>query len=760
MTATRRAENAQVVPVSITAISAKTMATQGIQNTDDLQRLVPGVIFSGSGSLSDTTYTIRGQSRSTAGSSQNSVITYFNEVPLAPIGSYTPLFDMDNVQVLKGPQGTLFGRNTTGGAVLVYSKTPTDNFGGYLQMDLGSYNEHSFQGAINIPIVPDKLIVRVAADIERRDGYTYDYTTGQHLDNVNSNAVRVSVLAQPTNNIRNVLIFDYLKSDIDGPGFIPYSVVNPQLAPLVAEIDAMGSRTNGTTIRPYDHEVESGVSNTTTINFGNTTFKNIFGYRYFKVADAYDDTGLPAAPLPNLGPAIAALGYVPGEPGTLVTTYNDTETSQFSDEVQFSGKLFHDKLAWIAGAFYVDMEPAGPYWLDLDIFRPTPPTALTSSIVNSQLGGVWPVGSVSNTMYGDESAAGYADLTYDLSGVSPWLKGFKISAGLRYTADTESICSNSFASVSLATGMSLAQPYASVAQCKGDKGSAYAGPSFDASAPFHALTYSFALDYALNDNVFLYFTTRSGYRAGGLNSPNLAPILAEFQTYKPQTIVDYEIGTHIKWRVGNWSGRFNIDAFTDAINGLQLSASGITVASGLPGLTASNEPSNGTLEVNAATATARGVEFDGEVSPIRGLVVSFGGAYLDEYYNKLTAPNILVPYVNLATFQGAPQWSLDGSIQYILPLDPAIGRIGLNANVYYIDKQYEASAPLPAYTITNFNINWQRIYGSHFDLTLYVDNALNALYIQNVQLGIPTFGVYTGVEAPPRMFGARLRYNF
>src|SRR3546814_7241004 len=99
------------------------------------------------------------------------LITYFNEVTWPSIGSFAPTFDGSNVQVLKGPQGTLFGRNTTGGAVLVYSALPPYDLEGYAEVEVGNYNKREFQGALNIPIIDDVLAIRLAADIDRRKGF-------------------------------------------------------------------------------------------------------------------------------------------------------------------------------------------------------------------------------------------------------------------------------------------------------------------------------------------------------------------------------------------------------------------------------------------------------------------------------------------------------------------------------------------------------------------------------------------------------------
>jgi len=125
VTARRRAEDIAKVPVSITAFSSQQLETKNIVNVADLTKVTPGLNITGGGSRTNVFVTIRGQSRGVTGNVSPGVLTYFNEVPLPTYGSLIPTYDMDNIQVLKGPQGTLFGRNSIGGAVLTYSKAPT-----------------------------------------------------------------------------------------------------------------------------------------------------------------------------------------------------------------------------------------------------------------------------------------------------------------------------------------------------------------------------------------------------------------------------------------------------------------------------------------------------------------------------------------------------------------------------------------------------------------------------------------------------------
>src|SRR6185369_4323416 len=139
VTARRRAEDISKVPVSVTAFGSAQIESKHIQNLTDLTKLTPGLNITGGGSRTNVFVTIRGQSRGVTGNVSPGVLTYFNEVPLPTYGSTIPTYDMANIQVLKGPQGTLFGRNSIGGAILTYSKAPTYHFEGYVKGEIGQY---------------------------------------------------------------------------------------------------------------------------------------------------------------------------------------------------------------------------------------------------------------------------------------------------------------------------------------------------------------------------------------------------------------------------------------------------------------------------------------------------------------------------------------------------------------------------------------------------------------------------------------------
>ncbi|MEA3149206.1 MAG: iron complex outerrane recepter protein, partial [Gammaproteobacteria bacterium] len=417
VTARRREENAQTVPISLTAFSASTLSNLGIRSTSDLQMRVPGVIFNGAATDLDTTYTIRGQGKAIIGPGLPSVISYINEVPMPSWGSALPTYDVNNVQVLKGPQGTLFGRNTTGGAVLVYSTAPSfDGIKGYLEGELGDYRDQDAQGAINIPLIKDILAVRLAGEIQRRKGYARNIATGDDVNQKHSQAFRVSMLFTPVDWLSNTLVYDRYYSNVNGSGATALTPlpppVNPALAAVVAAVHANGRDTISSTMPGNDRALLWGISNTTKADLGPVTIKNIFGYRSTDIYTADDATGIGIAPIPL---SIPQLGLAPNTPGVLVDTTSVRQDRQISDELQLAGTAFDKSINWLAGAFYLNDAPTGPDYATEGFYRPTSPSPTTSFIVNNFLGGIWPLDTQADNLYTDESKALFGNVIYDLS---------------------------------------------------------------------------------------------------------------------------------------------------------------------------------------------------------------------------------------------------------------------------------------------------------------------------------------------------------
>jgi iron complex outermembrane receptor protein len=227
VTAQRREERAQDVPIVISAFSPEKLRELNITEPQKLYGNVPSLVVGTQGQASRDvqSFSIRGQS--TGFLALPSVATYLNEVPLVASislslqGGPGQFVDLENVQVLSGPQGTLFGRNTTGGAVLLSAHKPsTDHVEGYIQGAYGNYDLVNIEGALNVPIIQDKLAIRIAGAYYDRIGYTQDIVWDKDRDNQHWYTGRVSILATPTDRLSNNLMVYGSKSRNNGAGYI------------------------------------------------------------------------------------------------------------------------------------------------------------------------------------------------------------------------------------------------------------------------------------------------------------------------------------------------------------------------------------------------------------------------------------------------------------------------------------------------------------------------------------------------------------
>jgi iron complex outermembrane recepter protein len=292
VTAERREENIKDVPLALTALSGDQLRAQHIETGADLQNYVPSLNVSASMTRNDYVYVIRGMGPTaglpTAGGTTvgggTGVVAYFAEVPTTGAGPGL-FYDLENVQVANGPQGTLFGKNTTGGVILFVPRKPTNEFEGSVDVGYGNYNMRTSAAVINIPVVDDTLLVRFSAQVKDRDGFTVDrgpFYPGKDYDNVDYWAARASIVWRPTEGLENYTIVNALHSDENGDGYV-LSAVNPAgpfagiLAPFFRQQLAAGPCSTSLSDDEFDRRYDYGFINTTkwTIS-GNFQFKNIF----------------------------------------------------------------------------------------------------------------------------------------------------------------------------------------------------------------------------------------------------------------------------------------------------------------------------------------------------------------------------------------------------------------------------------------------------------------------------------------------------
>jgi iron complex outermembrane receptor protein len=732
VTARRREESAQTVPVSVTAFNETMIREKAILNTQDLTVVTPGLNVAPQTSRDTPSIVIRGQRRATAGAAAPSVVTYFSDVPLPNEGSIVPTFDIASIQVLKGPQGTLFGRNTTGGALLLYPVAPDYELQGYGQVTIGSFDERTLEGAVNVPIADGMAALRLAGQSARREGYTANLGVGGDLDDRHNDAFRGSLLLDPLESLRNVLVVDYYRAKENGTGLVNNGVYpNPAVASggsartpanapffdcgepgcdvdfVLAEQQARGPYIVETSIAPRSDRTFWGIANTTTLEVANATIKNIFGYRRTELSSARDMDGT-ALPLFE---------------GTTVVN-----VEQFSDELQLLGTSFDNRLDWIVGAFYLKSEPTGVNG------------GVTYAAVKP--GSTFTFNENYNRA---ESKAVFGQIGYAFD----FLEGLKFNAGFRYTWDESSGCS-----VARLEALERVGPDA----CLNSGGRVGAETS---KAP----TWTLGADYQVSEDLFLYIVNRRGYRAAGYNQAGLSPFFAGHETFEPEEVTDFEAGLKSDWLFGDVRARFNLSAYTSKYKNIQRSI--------FPGANfdaddnSANDP--GTLIINAAEATINGLEFDASVTPLEGFTVSGFGAYTDAQYDEYRAPPAFIPLLGRDPvnnkFSYTPEWTLGANARYVHYLG-TMGELVLNANwfhsskVWYVERPLDVHGIQDAYDLVNMKLDWNDIDGRGVDLGLFVRNVFDVTYAAAGGVVTPSVTSTTVVYNEPRTVGAQLRVSF
>ncbi|MFA5495094.1 MAG: TonB-dependent receptor [Porticoccaceae bacterium] len=735
VTARRTEESLQSVPVTITAFDQNALNEKSINTTQDLQFAVPGIFLTGSGSRTNTLYSIRGQARPVVGQGSPGVLTYFNDVPLPTGASSVPQYDIGSIQVLKGPQGTLFGRNSTGGAILTYSQKPTYDFGGYVQGSVGEYDYRGTEAAVNLPLVDGKAALRLATQIQRRDGYTKNVGVGADPDQLDSQSFRASLLLEPTENISNLTVLDYHKNDattsaaivIRGTDFngFPFSQVAEEQrkrGPRKTVLNAPNSR----------EDVEQfGFTNRTDITFDAFEITNIVGYRWNDV---------------NVISQIDGMGSITNQfaPVTLDHVLEGLQKNvneQWTEEFQIKGDALDGKLDWLTGLFYLKSEPDGPN--------------------ASATGFFGPIQNVYQFL-DEESKAVYVNFGYDLSDL---VEGLRLNLGARKTWDESSLCSG-YGELPQIHGPSNAKiSNCSVAQLEDVS---------KVSTKSNATTWTIGLDWQVNDDLFAYITSRKGYRAGGVNGPKFGPGLAAYQVFDPEETVDVEVGVRSDWQLGDLTGRLNVSAFRTVADDVQVASSGIQTSL-MPtpcdpvsnpfidgDCSERNDPAQSAINQNVGKTELKGLEVELHILPTDNVTLSFSGTLLDSKTKSYNPPAALAAYypADEIPILYTAEKSATVGIRYDVPLNPELGQVILNANYFYSGDVEMITFTAPSYQITNLRADWRNIFGSAFDAGVFLRNAFDKDAIVAPAALSPAAPWGTVIYNEPRMWGLEVQYNF
>ncbi|MEJ0038101.1 MAG: TonB-dependent receptor [Gammaproteobacteria bacterium] len=723
VTARRREERAQDVPISITVLNSEAIRERNIESAQELSAVVPSMNASTSTVRGATSYTIRGQG-ATLGAGPG-VVAYFAEVPLPQgnLGSVTQgggpglYYDLQNIQVLKGPQGTLFGRNTTGGAVLLEPQRPQDEFGGYLQTQFGNYDDREIEGAINTPLTPN-LLLRVAGKYVTRDGFTHDVVTGQDYDDRNYGAARIGLLYKPNERIENYLLLNGIFSHDHGGSTVPIAI-NPtgravtlfpdgSYAANLAAQEARGPRDVSLSAPVVDREHLYSITDTFRFNINDSlTLKNILSYSRFQYLANQDSDASPLAILDTITPG---------------NQWN-TDTDNYSDEFQLQGNAQQGHLQWVAGAYVEYDKPVGVQ------------TQWTAQFLGSPL--VSPTGAVQSQEYKEtrNSHALFVQGTYNLGGLAAALEGLNLTAGYRYTWDKRDNTTDA------------ALPLQNFA-CTSFPGLFRPDCTLAVTQRSQAPTWTAGLDFKVTPDALVYAKYSRGYKTGGSNPTSIDPAAL---TFRPEYVEDVEVGLKSDW---NWNGvraQFNVDVFHDDYSDIQ--RTGAVFFAG----------KTGSATINAAQATIRGAEVEASLFPVESLQLLATYSYLDAQYDRF-----ILGTTDLSNepFAFAPRNKYSFTTRYSLPLSDQLGTFRASATYSHTDQWYigvtsiEASAWVPGYSLIDVRAGLEGVAGRPLDITLFASNLANKEFRIGSTAYYNTLGYAQAVYGEPRMYGVQLNYRF
>jgi iron complex outermembrane recepter protein len=787
VTARRVEERLQDVPISITVFNQSQLEDRNVLSIQDLATYTPSLSAPGTFGADNATFAIRGFVQ--AGNTTPSVGVFFADV----VASHTQgqlaggngagpglFFDLASVQVLKGPQGTLFGRNTTGGDILLVPQKPSSELGGYVEQSIGNYDMERTQAVLNAPL-NDQIRLRLAVDRETRQGYLHNLSGigPNHFGDVDYTALRASVVIDVTPNLENYTIASWSTSDTNGDypkafGYTP----GPSAA-----VTAFGANIPGQIAATSAHywDIENGnqyasenirqwrVINTTTWSATDLlTLKNIASYSQFAEAhnaNIFGDSGAEGLLPIALGTTnyLVSVDAVPGS--------HNTAEQTITEELQLQGRTADSRLSYQSGVYYETNFP-------LDGFQSTQANVLLNcinpfafectDIIGRAFGAEGFVGSstLSSTEYHFRDFGVYGQANYKL------MEQLTLSAGVRYTKDQSD-------GLSQVLQLGYPAPNTPNYSCgfpspltSGGTSAAIDGNhalcDYRAQQNSHAPTWMVDLEYKPLDTTMIYAKQSRGYRQGNVDVSQYG-----LGSWKPEKVDTYEIGSKLTFD-GAVRGAFNIAAFYNDFTNQQLALNAVACTPNLLGTAQCPFiPAPAAGIGNAGKSRIDGVEIDASITPVAGLRFDVGYAYLDTKLLSVTIPAAPPGFTSISfpsavggplPFSPKNKVSLTGS--YRLPLSATIGQISLSATFTHQTSEFNSQTAVPGFQTLgsesnlNLDLSWNNIFGHPLDLSLFGTNVTDEKYYLATGGTYLSFGYDYAFLNQPTMYGARFKYRF
>lgn len=758
VTARKTAERAQDVPVSLSVSTGQDLANRSVQTFIDIQRQTPSLhILPSALSATTTNISMRGQSLPDIRLNIDpAVVIYQDGVPLPrSVGSNAAdLLDIDRVEVLAGPQGTLYGKNSTGGAINIFTKDPVGQFEGFVKGRIGSYLDSQIAGMVNAP-VSDVVAIRLLGAYTHSDGAGRNVVDGTRAGERDSKMFRAAVKYSPTDQFTMIIRGDFTHTKMNREPFKGLAFLNPVTASAAScTFNASGVPTGGFGGPTGTLEAaleRNGLANTTAFCAQDQATRNAQLVAADALLRTYVGGNLNDAAVDQASGETARVWGVSGQleyafnddisvksltamrgftrrstmdldgtPFTLLQyPFQYTSDRQFSEEAQLNVRAFDKRLNWITGVFFSNEK--GTERVDQTALRLISGAGATTT---------------SDAAVQNKSFGVFSQATFKLT------DQFSATGGIRYSKDDRSVTTHNYtATFCNSLGLSLASV------------GGIGGCSRPTTASFDKISYTASLDYHLNRDIMVYAKTSRGYRSGGLQQAisGATPAIANaaFQPFQPEVVTDYEAG--IKSELFDRHLRVNVAYYHSKLKNAIRSTSTPT------------PDENGVVRSvsraqNAATAQVDGIEWDVTAIPVNGLELNVNGAWTDARFIKYITPT--GADLSFLPLLFTPKWQVGASAAYTA--DVGIGDWRTQVDMSYTGRQLtsEPGAYSPAHTIWNARTSLD-IKSADVNLAVYVRNIADKRYLAYPVDLTSAFGfMYGGIYNPPRTFGFEVTKKF
>ncbi len=742
VTAQKRAESLQETPISITAFTAASMERMNITNIQQIGNFTPNLTFDFtspiSGASNAASIFIRGVGQSDfALTTEAGVGTYVDGIYMSrSVGGVLDVLDIERIEVLRGPQGTLFGRNTIGGAVNITSQQPNSEFGGFAEATIGNHGRLHLRSSVNLPI-SDTLFFRVSASSKDRNGYVRglfapgvtafpdggsSINSQTDFGNENRAAMRASLLWEAAPNFTVTVSADYTRIRENNAASILRGVTgggDPAYGPATFFYNLF--QAPGVTIPGFSN-AEYSAANWVTGDLKSTyaTGPNGSSIDAWGTSLVLEWEASDYLTIKSLTAYRKSDGYfnrdADGSPIDLTHTLNyDYQHKQFSQELQFIGNFADNRVKYAAGLYYFKEKGHDPIVVDL-------PASFATIYIDQA--------DIDNS-----SIAGYAQATFAVT------DAVGVTGGIRYTEDKKKFFTDQYLITGTQSMAIFGAPPGFVVPLV-PRNSAE-------SEKFTNWSPRLSLDVKVTDDLLTYASFSKGFKSGGFNMRYVQP-RPEVLSFDPEKLTSYEVG--FKWEGFDRRLRINGAAFYMDYTNIQVTTF---------------ESLGAPITDNAGKARIKGLELEISALPVENLQITGGLGYLDAQYKEINLPsgNFAVPeqLITLnSKLANAPKWQATAAIDYTVPLGTA-GDLEFHIDWAYSgdifnDAQNSIFLFQKSYHLLNAGIGYVAP-DDRWRLRVFVDNLTDKRYIVS---GDSNYGLgfHEANYNRPREFGASLRVNF